>query len=83
MRFTGGEPLLREDFAELYQFTRRLGIKVRLFTNARLITSELVDLFARIPLLEKIEITVYGMRSESYDAVACAPGAYARIPSGC
>ena len=82
VRFTGGEPLLREDFAELYEFTRRLGIKVRLFTNARLITSELVDLFTRIPLLEKIEITVYGMRSESYDAVSCAPGAYTEFVQG-
>lgn len=82
VRFTGGEPLLREDFAELYQFTRRLGIKVLLFTNARLITAELADLFVRIPPLEKIEISVYGMRPESYDAVACAPGAYAEFRMG-
>jgi radical SAM protein with 4Fe4S-binding SPASM domain len=82
VRFTGGEPLLREDFAELYLFTRRLGIKVLLFTNARLITPELADLFARIPLLEKIEITVYGMRPETYDGVACAPGAYAEFRQG-
>jgi radical SAM protein with 4Fe4S-binding SPASM domain len=82
VRFTGGDPLLREDFTELYLFTRRLGIKVRLFTNARLITSELVDLFVRIPPLEKVEITVYGMRPESYDVVACAPGAYAEFRIG-
>jgi radical SAM protein with 4Fe4S-binding SPASM domain len=82
VRFTGGEPLLREDFADLYQFTRRLGIKVRLFTNARLITSELADLFSRIPPLEKIEITVYGMRPESYDSVACVPGAYVEFWQG-
>jgi radical SAM protein with 4Fe4S-binding SPASM domain len=82
VRFTGGEPLLREDFDELYLFTRRLGIKVLLFTNARHITPELADLFARIPPLEKIEITVYGMRPESYDAVACTPGAYAEFRQG-
>ena len=82
VRFTGGEPLLREDFAELYLFTRRLGIKVQLFTNGRLITAELADLFTRIPPLEKIEITVYGMHPESYDIVACAPGAYAEFRQG-
>ena len=82
VRFTGGEPLLRPDFAELYLFTRRLGMDVVLFTNARLITPELADLFARVPPRKKIEITVYGMHPESYDAVACAPGAYAEFRRG-
>ena len=82
VRFTGGEPLLRPDFPEVYLSARRLGLKVTLFTNARLITPELADLFARVPLLRKIEISVYGMRPESYDAVACAPGAYAEFRRG-
>jgi radical SAM protein with 4Fe4S-binding SPASM domain len=82
VRFTGGEPLLREDFAELYLYARRLGMKVTLFTNARGITPALADLFARTPPLEKIEITVYGMQAESYDAAACAPGAYAEFRQG-
>ena len=34
VRFTGGEPLLREDFEEIYLFARQLGLKVLLFTNA-------------------------------------------------
>ncbi len=82
VRFTGGEPLLREDFTELYLFARRLGLKVTLFTNARLITPELAQLFARIPPLVKIEVTVYGMTPESYDAAAAAPGAYAQFQRG-
>jgi radical SAM protein with 4Fe4S-binding SPASM domain len=76
VRFSGGEPLLRNDFRDLYLFTRRLGMKVLLFTNGRLITKELIDLFKRIPPGQKIEITVYGMRPETYDAVACSPGAF-------
>ena len=46
VRITGGEPLLRPDFEDLYVFARRLGLEVLLFTNARLITPELADLFA-------------------------------------
>jgi radical SAM protein with 4Fe4S-binding SPASM domain len=76
VRFTGGEPLLREDFVELYVFARRLGLRVLLFTNARLITPELAHLFSRLPPLEKIEVTVYGMQRESYEAVARVRGAY-------
>lgn len=82
VRFTGGEPLLRQDFTELYTFTRRLGIKVILFTNARLITADLADLFSRIPPLETIEVSVYGMHPETYDAVACSPGAYEEFHRG-
>ena len=76
VRFTGGEPLLRDDFEELYLFTRRLGIQVILFTNARRITSEFAQLLERIPPGREVEVTVYGMHAESYEAVAASPGAF-------
>lgn len=80
--FTGGEPLLRPDFEELYLYTRKLGMQVLLLTNGRLITSRLADLFARIPPLLEIEISVYGMRPESYEAVTRAPGSFAQFRQG-
>ena len=76
VRFTGGEPLLREDFNDIYLFTRKLGLKVRLFTNATLITPDLVETLGRIPPLEKIEITVYGIKQNSYEAVTRTPGSF-------
>jgi radical SAM protein with 4Fe4S-binding SPASM domain len=76
VRFTGGEPLLRDDFEELYTFARETGLKVFIFTNACLITGHLADLFARIPALEKIEITVYGMKKSSYEGVSRTPGSF-------
>lgn len=82
VRFTGGEPLLRHDFEELYLFARRLGIKVLIFTNARLITPQLADLLARIPPLVFIEVTVYGMHKESYEAVSRVPGSFAEFKRG-
>jgi radical SAM protein with 4Fe4S-binding SPASM domain len=82
VRFTGGEPLLRADFEELYVFARRLGMKVMLFTNARLVTPHLADLFAAIPPRVAIEITVYGMRRESYEAVTRMPGSFAQFRRG-
>ena len=76
VRFTGGEPLLREDFEELYIFARKSGLKVLVFTNATLITPHLAELFSHIPPLEKVEITVYGMKKASYEAVTRIPGAF-------
>jgi radical SAM protein with 4Fe4S-binding SPASM domain len=82
VRFTGGEPLLRSDFEDLYLYARRLGMKVLIFTNARLITPALADLLARIPPLVTMEVTVYGMRAESYEAVSRAPGSFAQFWRG-
>jgi radical SAM protein with 4Fe4S-binding SPASM domain len=76
IRFTGGEPLLRDDFEELYIFTRKLGFRVLLFTNATLITPHMADLFVRIPPLREIEVSVYGMKKESYEKVTRVPGSY-------
>jgi radical SAM protein with 4Fe4S-binding SPASM domain len=82
VRFTGGEPLLRDDFQELYLFARMLGLKVLLFTNARLITPEIADLLVRIPPLEMVEVTAYGMTRESYEAVSRIKGSYDQFRRG-
>ena len=82
VRFTGGEPLLRDDFAELYLFARRLGMRVILFTNARRITPDLAQLLARIPPGRVVEVTVYGMHADSYDAAAATLGAFAEFWRG-
>ncbi|MCJ7443600.1 MAG: radical SAM protein [Methanotrichaceae archaeon] len=76
VRFTGGEPLLREDFSELYVFARRLGLRVLLFTNATLITPSIANLFKQIPPLEKIEVTVFGMKKRSYEAISRNSGSF-------
>ena len=82
VRMTGGEPLLREDFTEIYLTARRLGMKVQLLTNGRLITRKLAELWARIPPLMPIEITVYGMKPATYDATARHAGAYGEFRRG-
>ena len=82
VRFTGGEPLLREDFEELYLYARKLGLKVLLFTNATLITPPLAELFSHIPPLVEIEVTIYGMKRSSYEAITRAPGSFEAASGG-
>jgi MoaA/NifB/PqqE/SkfB family radical SAM enzyme len=82
VRFTGGEPLLRADFPEIYLFARRLGLKVMLFTNARLITPQTAAMLADVPPLEDVEVSVYGMSRESYEAVTGVDGSFAEFRSG-
>lgn len=76
VRFTGGEPLLREDFEDLYIFARKQGLRVLLFTNATLIAPQLTALFSRISPLEKVEVSMYEMKKESYEAVTRTAGSF-------
>jgi MoaA/NifB/PqqE/SkfB family radical SAM enzyme len=82
VRLTGGEPLLREDFEELYFFARHLGLRVMLFTNATLISPKVAELFKRIPPLEKIEVSMYGLSQKSYEGVTRKPGAFSAAVQG-
>jgi radical SAM protein with 4Fe4S-binding SPASM domain len=82
VRFTGGEPLLRKDFEEIYIFTRKLGMKVLIFTNARLITNSIAKLLVKIPPMVPLEITVYGMHISSYEAVTRSPGSFNQFWQG-
>jgi radical SAM protein with 4Fe4S-binding SPASM domain len=76
VRLTGGEPLLRDDFEAIYLHARKLGLRVMLFTNGTLITPRLASLFAEVPPLEPIEVSVYGMTRESCEAVTRVPGSF-------
>jgi MoaA/NifB/PqqE/SkfB family radical SAM enzyme len=82
VKFTGGEPLLRADFKELYLFTRKLGLKVALFTNANFINSDLIKLFRKVPPLIPINISLYGMSSKCHEAITRTPGSYKKVMSG-
>lgn len=82
VRFTGGEPLLREDFQDIYVFARKQGLRVLIFTNACLITESLATLFSRIPPLEDIEVSVYGMQQNSYESVTRSPGSFDKARRG-
>jgi radical SAM protein with 4Fe4S-binding SPASM domain len=82
VRLTGGEPLLRPDFEEIYLHARKLGLRVMLFTNATLVTPRLARLLRDVPPLEAVEVSVYGMRAETYEAVSRAPGSHAAFRRG-
>ena len=82
VRLTGGEPLVRDDFEEIYLFARKLGLRVMIFTNAALITAGLADLLARVPPRELIEVSVVGLEAGAHEAVTRAPGSFGAARRG-
>lgn len=72
---TGGEPLLREDFPDIYLYLKRKGIRVSLFTNATLINTEITSLFKKYPP-QTVEVTIYGLSQKTYEVVTRNPGSF-------
>ena len=78
---TGGEPLLREDFFDIYIMLKKKGLLVSVFTNACLVTQAHIDLFKQYPPRD-IEVSVYGASRETYEEVTRKPGSYALFRRG-
>jgi radical SAM protein with 4Fe4S-binding SPASM domain len=78
---TGGEPLLRDDFAEIYLLLKRKGLLVSLFTNAVPVSEEHVRLLTRYPPRD-LEVTVYGATQDTYERVTRRPGSFAAFQRG-
>ncbi len=62
---TGGEPLLRNDFEEIYLNAKRNGLLVSVNTNGLLIDESKVRFFAE-NLPQRLNVTVYGASEETY-----------------
>lgn len=78
---TGGEPLLREDFFDIYLYLKKIGLLVSVFTNATLINAEHIALFKKYPPRD-IEITVYGITRDTYERVTRKKGSYDAFKAG-
>jgi radical SAM protein with 4Fe4S-binding SPASM domain len=79
---TGGEPLLRPDFAAVYRQAKLKGLLVTLFTNATRGDDALLALFADLPP-QKVEISLYGATAATYERVTQVPGSFAQFQRGC
>ncbi|MEZ5126628.1 MAG: radical SAM protein [Thermoleophilia bacterium] len=78
---TGGEPLLRADFAEIYLGLKQRGLLLSLFTNACLLAPEHVALLRRHPPRD-VEVSVYGASREAYERVTRRRGSFAAFTRG-
>ncbi len=78
---TGGEPLLRPDFPDIYLALKRQGLLVSVFTNATLVNAEHVRLFRQYPPRD-IEVTVYGVTRATYERVTRQPGSFDKFSRG-
>jgi MoaA/NifB/PqqE/SkfB family radical SAM enzyme len=74
---TGGEPLARPDFFQLYEHAVRSGFLVTVFSNGTLITQAHADRFAALRP-HCIEISLHGITRETFERITLGQGSYDR-----
>lgn len=65
---TGGEPMLRPDFCEIWEGIYKLGFVLELYTNATLVTPKIMETLQKYPP-HMIGVTIYGASPETYGKV--------------
>ncbi|MBN2804563.1 MAG: radical SAM protein [Deltaproteobacteria bacterium] len=66
--FTGGEPLLREDYKEIHKYAFKLGFWINIFTNGSLIDRKMADFLEQYPP-RGVEISLYGGDEDTYQKI--------------
>ena len=75
---TGGEPLIRDDFLEIYSFAKAKGFIITIFTNGLLFTEEIIRYLEQFPPFS-LEITLNGITEDTYESITQVPGSFRRI----
>ncbi len=78
---TGGDPMMRKDFAQVYRHARELGMLVTVFCDGILVTPAIIELFKELPP-RKVEVSIYGSTPETYETVTRVPGSHANAWRG-
>ena len=78
---TGGEPLLRPDFEEVYLHAKKKGFLITCFTNGTLVDDKTVELLSKHPPFA-VEISLYGATRETHEKVTQVPGSYDKCMEG-
>lgn len=78
---TGGEPMLRPDFCEIYEGIYKQGFIIELYTNATLVNDKIMETLIKYPP-HKIGITIYGASDSTYEKVCGNGKAFDRMLSG-
>ncbi|MBN2119701.1 MAG: radical SAM protein [Candidatus Omnitrophica bacterium] len=78
---TGGEPLLRKDFLDIYGYAKNKGMIITLFTNATLVTDYIADYLREYPPF-RIEVSIYGASKETHEKITGVPGSFKECLKG-
>lgn len=81
LSITGGDPMMRKDFPEVYRHAKERGLLVTVMCDGVLVTPKIVELFRELPP-SAVEISLYGATAETYEKITRIPGSFPRCLRG-
>lgn len=78
---TGGDPMIRKDFAEIYTYARKQGLVVTVFCDGLLVNEEIIEAFRSYPP-QMVEISLYGATAATYEGITRVKGSFSRCLKG-
>jgi radical SAM protein with 4Fe4S-binding SPASM domain len=79
--FSGGDPLARRDFLDIYSYAKSKGFLITLFTSGYSVTQEIVRFLKKSPPF-MIEITLNAVTKELYERISQVVGSFDKSIQG-
>lgn len=78
--FTGGDPLIRPDFLDIYARARELGFIVTVFTSGYVLPASVLSFFRKAPPFV-VELTLNAAQPGIFERISGIPGSFQRVMS--
>jgi len=79
--FTGGDPLTRKDFLDVYSYAKDKGFIITIFSNGYSMTDEIIRYFKKKPPFA-LEITLNAVTPDLYEKISQARGSFVKAMNG-
>ncbi|MBQ2775362.1 MAG: radical SAM protein [Clostridia bacterium] len=76
---TGGEPLVRPDFWEIYSQLNKMGFLITVLSNGSLIDEDTMAKFAKYGMPYSMKLTMYGASDETYQRTCHSTDGFTRF----
>ncbi len=81
LSITGGDPMMRKDFPEVYRHAKEAGLLVTVMCDGVLVSREIIRLFEELPP-SAVEVSLYGATAETYESITRIEGSFLRCVRG-
>lgn len=79
--FTGGDPLTRPDFIDIYSYAKEKGFIITIFTNGYSLNKKILSVFLNKPPF-KIELTINAVDKKIYEEITGVKGSFDQAIKG-
>ncbi|MFH1380823.1 MAG: radical SAM protein, partial [Candidatus Omnitrophota bacterium] len=78
LTLTGGDPLRHKDFLKIYEYAKKKGFLINIFTTGSEITDEVLNFLEKNPPLS-IEITLNSLDRDNHERITNTKGAFGKV----